>query len=230
MPKKSKTAKKPLQNSKSKTIVVDGHEMSLEESLDRARIALESSQAQMLSLHRSWRSQLQRLCIMSLFLVLKQASIPAYDCLDQVETYNNQNNETTNNNNNNNNNKMKDFETAQRILSDSLMEVFCLLCCLCLIVLLHQTGGKDFSNPFFKLSLLSVPLIVACYYLDPMVGCLGELEGFEEKPRSFPVTLILLAVVYGSLYAMKYQQHQQAENLQKVQKLRDDLVGTKKDS
>ena len=218
MPKKSKTAKKP--SPKSKSVVVDGHEMSLEESLDRARIALESSQAQMLSLHHSWRSQLQRLCVMSLFLVLKQASIPAYDCLDQVENYN-EKDDTVN---------MEQLEIAQRILSDSLMEVFCVLCCLCLILLLHQTGGKDFSNLYFKLSLVSVPLIVACYYLDPMVGCLGEIQGFEERPRSFPVTLILLVVCYGSLYAMHYQQNQQTENLQKVQKLKDDLVGTKKES
>lgn len=205
--KKSKTAEKSK-----KTVVVDGEEMELEESLERARIALESSQAHMLSLHKSWRSQLQKMSILSLFLVLKQASIPIQDCLEQCDKQ-----------------EIGTVEKAQLVIGDSLMEILSVACCLSLVLLLTtQNSTTDFSSLPFKLAVAFVPLIVATYYLDPTVGCMGDSTE-EQKPRSFPVTLILLAVCFGSLYVMQYQQRQQTENLQKVQKLKDDLMGTKKE-
>ena len=182
---------------------------SVEASMDRARITLESSQAHMLSLHKSWRSQLQKMSILSLFLVLKQASIPMTDCLEQCDKQ-----------------EIGTMEKAQLVIVDSLMEILSVTCCLSLVWLLTQKGPAFSSLPF-KLAVVLVPLIVATYYLDPMVGCLDSTE--EKKPRSFPVTLILLAVCFGSLYVMQYQQGQQTESLQKVQKMRDDLLGTKKE-
>lgn len=203
--------KKSKPTKTSNTVVVDGEEISLKESLDRARMALESSQAHMLSLHKSWRSQLQKMSILSLFLVLKQASIPMQDCLEQCDKKG-----------------IGTMEKAQLVIGDSLMEILSVVCCLCLVWLLTQKTGQDFLSLPFKLAVVLVPLIVACYYMDPMVGCLEDSTE-EKKSRSFPVTLILLAVCFGSLYVMKYQQGQQTENLRKVQKLRDDLVGTKKE-
>ncbi len=220
-------AKKPKKSSvpNKKTVVVDGEELSLEESLDRARIALETSQNRLLDLHRSWRAQLQRLSLLALFLILKQASIPAYDCLDQIQEWNDQatmGGETKT--------ILGDWEKVTLILGDSMTEIFSVLCCISLLWLLYQPlQGNDFSTLPFKLSLATVPMILASYSNDPMVGCLAEdLEGFEEKPRTFPVTLILLLVCLASLFMMQNQQKQETENLQKVQKLRDDLLGSKK--
>ena len=216
-------AKKSKKSSK-KTVVVDGEELSLEESLDRARIALETSQNRLLDLHRSWRAQLQRLSLLALFLILKQASIPAYDCLDQIQEWNDQvamgATKTM----------IGDWEKLTLIAGDSMTEIFSVLCCLSILWLLYQPlQGNDFSTLPFKLSVATVPMIWASYSNDPMVGCLTEdLEGFEEKPRTFPVTLILLVVCLASLAMMQYQQKQETENLQKVQKLREDLLGIKK--
>ena len=236
MPSSKKSKKSSDKQQKSKTVVVDGQELTLEESLDKAKMALETSQRQLLALHRSWRSQLQRLSLLALFLILKQSSIPAYDCLDQIEEHNDK--ITTNNNmdhNNSDDNKtatIGDWETALYVLGDSKMEVFSVTCCLCLLWLLHQQSGDDFSSLPFQLCVLLVPLIVGSYYSDPTVGCLefdDHEENTEAKPRTFPVTLILLVVCFGSLYTMQYQQTQERQNLQKVQKLKDDLLGTKKE-
>lgn len=220
----AKKSKKSSAQSK-KTVVVDGQELSLEESLDRARIALETSQNRVLDLHRSWRSQLQRVCLLASFLVLKQASMPAYDCLDQIQEWNDKlslGGETKS--------MIGDWHKVMLIAGDSKTEIFSVLCCLSLLWLLNQPlQGNDFSTLPFKLSVALVPMILGSYYNDPMVGCLADdLEGFETKPRTFPVTLILLVVCFASLSMMRYQQNQETENLRKVQKLRDDLLGSKK--
>ena len=222
--KKSKKSSSDDKKAKPNTAA---QESSLLEPLRRARIALETSQMQMLSLHRNWRTQLQRLSLLAMFLILKQSSIPAYDCLDQIKEWNHK---ITNSGSESDNNIIGDWEVGIRILGDSTMEIFSVLCCLSLLWLLHQPlQGDDFSTLPFKLSVALVPLIVGSYYSDPMVGCMTDkLGNYEGKPRTFPVTLILLMVCFGSLYMMQFQQRDQTENLKKVQKLQNDLLGSSK--
>ena len=100
--------------------------------------------------------------------------------------------------------------------------------------------GDDFTSLPFRLAVSFIPLIISSYYNNPVVGCLkdltmngGEIDGsssdtVETTPRSFPVVLIFLFVGFTSLYMMKYQQNQQDENIQKIETLREDLLGSKK--
>lgn len=213
-------------NTKSKTIKVDGEEMSLEESLERAHIALEMNEEHMLSLHRSWRSQLQLIGAVVLMLVLKQSSIPAHSCMDEVQSWNEQITEGSATGS-----TIGHWEMGKLCIDDSLMEFFCVLCGLSLVWLVCQPlQGDDFSSLPFKLAVFFVPLIVASYYSNPMVGCLGEVLTAKavETPRTFPVVLILLVVCFGSLYMMQYQQKQQTENIQKIENLRENLIGSSK--
>ena len=211
-------------NTKSKTIKVDGEKMSLEESLNRAQIALEMSEAHMLSLHRSWRSQLQWIGAVVLMLVLKQSSIPASSCMAEVQRWNEQLTEGPATGS-----TIGHWEMGKLCITDSLMELFCVLCGLSLVWLVCQPlQGDDFSSLPFQLAVFFVPLIVASYYVNPMVGCLGEDLAAKavETPRTFPVVLILLVVCFGSLYMMQKQQKHQTENIQKIENLRENLIGS----
>ena len=240
------------------TIKVDGEEISVETSLNRARDALDASQQQMLVLHRAWRSQLQRVGAMVLIIVLKQAMVPASDCLQDINDWNEKitTDASSNNNNisggggggsgffnrkkNNNNNAIVldeslfigNWEAGKYCITDSMMEILCTLCCMSLIWLMFQpVQGDDFTSLPFRLAVSFVPLIISSYYNNPVVGCLKDLiddADAVEKPRSFPVVLFLLVGGFTSLYFMKYQQGQQDENIQKIEKLREDLLGSKK--
>eukprot|EP00536_Pseudo-nitzschia_multiseries_P005432 jgi/Psemu1/323883/estExt_fgenesh1_pg.C_1010042 len=236
--KKSKTPSAQSSSSSAKTIKIDGDEVSLEESLERARIALDKNQHHMFGLHRAWRSQLQRISIMVLMVVLKQSSIPATDCLEEIKTWN----EQITSKNNAGEETVGDeslliggWEAGKYCVADSFTEIFSALCCLSLIWLIYQPlGGDDFTTLPFRISTSFVPMILSSFYNKPIMGCLADLagngdrEGSVEKHRSFPVVLIFMVVTFASLSIMRYQQTQQVENIEKIEKLRKDLVGSKK--
>lgn len=243
----------------SKTVKVNGEDMSLGESLTRARAALEVSYQRMVSLHKSWRSQLQRVSVMVLIIVLKQSSIPATNCLQEIQSWNEQITGTGDNSSTNNNkggglfgrNKkitndatvldesllIGDWDAVQYCLADSVMEILSVLCCLSLILLMYRSvQGDDFRSLPFRFAVSSVPLIAASYFNNPVVDCLKDLKASIDNdkvaeggsPRTFPVVLIFLVIAFASLYMMQYEQKQQRENIEKVEKLREDLLGTKK--
>jgi hypothetical protein len=205
--------------------------MSLEESLERARIALDSSQRRMLSLHTSWRSQLRRISVVALIIIFKQASTPASECIEEVQKWNDRVD------GDGDWRLIGHLETGKLCIADSLMEISVVLSCLSFIWLLSRpVQGDDFSSLPFRLAVFFVPLIVASYYHNPTVGCLvGNVPTNEEdgvaheslaKPRSFPVVLILLVVGFVSLYMMHSQQLEHREHIQKIEKLREDLLGS----
>eukprot|EP00535_Pseudo-nitzschia_heimii_P010190 CAMPEP_0197183946 /NCGR_PEP_ID=MMETSP1423-20130617/8841_1 /TAXON_ID=476441 /ORGANISM="Pseudo-nitzschia heimii, Strain UNC1101" /LENGTH=241 /DNA_ID=CAMNT_0042634633 /DNA_START=66 /DNA_END=788 /DNA_ORIENTATION=+ len=206
---------------------------SMNESVERAQIAVETSQRQMLSLHRAWRSQLLRMSFLVLMLVLKQASKPSYDCMEKIKEWNGRivGTESFGGSSDGNNSLfITQWEAAKYCISDSLMEIFSVLCCLSFIWLLYQPlQGNDFSSRPFRFVAFSVPLIIASYHRNPTLGCIGDLDGKNNggienvgvaygKPRSFPVVLILLLVGFVSLYIMDNQQRQQRDNVEKVEK------------
>lgn len=223
----------------SETISNDQKMSSMKDSLERARDAVETGQRYTLSLHRSWRSQLQRVSLLVLVIVLKQASIPVSECREKINEWNEQTilqKAYGDDSNKNTSLLITQWEMGKYCIADSLMEISSVLCCLSFIWLTSQPlQGNDFSSLPFRLSVFFVPLIVASYYYNPMVGCALDIDrdhndGFEneseatENPRSFPVVLILLLVGFASLYMMENQQRQQSDNVQKVQKLSQDLL------
>jgi hypothetical protein len=208
----------------------DGEEIiKLEEQLVKARVALDSSQKQMFTLHKAWRAQLQRLSVMVLVVVLKQFTKPVSVCNDDIKDWNK------------NFNVIFFWDAVYYCFSDSMMEIMQILCCLSLIWLMYQPmDGNDFSSLPFRLAISFIPLIVSSYYNNPTLGCLKNLlleddnssvtssTTTETLPRPFPVMLIFLGVGTSSLFFMNYQQNQQEENIQKIDKLRENLIGNKK--
>lgn len=243
--KKSKKSSAESSSSVPKMMKVDGVEVSLEESLEKALAALNKSKHHMLGLHRSWKSQLQRISFMVLIIVLKQSSIPVTDCLEQIQTWNKQitaPGATASNYDTKGRGVLLDeslligdWEAGKYCLADSVMEILSILCCLSLIWLMYQPlQGKHFTSLSFRVAVSFVPLILMSYYNNQMMGCLkdfvgnGEEEGGVSKPRTFPVVLIFLVVSFASLYMIRYQQKQQDENIQKIEKLKEDFLENKK--
>jgi len=210
----------------------DGEEIiKLEEQLDKARVALDSSQKHMFTLHKAWRSQLQRISVIVLVVVLKQFTKPVSVCNDDIKDWNK------------NFNIIGFGDAMYYCLSDTMMEILQILCCLSLIWLMYQPmDGDDFSSLPFRLAIGFIPLIISSYYNNPTLGCLKNLLDDDDNsssataitpttetlPRPFPVMLIFLGVGISSLFFMKYQQNQQEENIHKIDKLRENLIGNKK--
>mmetsp|Transcript_23633 Transcript_23633/g.65576 ORF Transcript_23633/g.65576 Transcript_23633/m.65576 type:complete len:242 (-) Transcript_23633:110-835(-) len=236
--KKSKTAPAESSSTPSKTVKIDGEDMWLEESLERALIALDKTKHHMLGLHKVWRSQLQRISIMVLMVILKQSSIPTTGCLEEIETWNQQTTSTkvaAEETSGDESLLIGNWEAGKYCVADSVTEIFSVLCCLALIWLMYQPlQGNDFTSLPFRISVSFVPLILSSFYNKPIMGCLTDLSGNEtgkgdaEKHRSFPVVLIFMVVTFASLSVMRYQQTQNIENIQKIEKLKKDLLGRKK--
>mmetsp|Transcript_12959 Transcript_12959/g.27332 ORF Transcript_12959/g.27332 Transcript_12959/m.27332 type:complete len:249 (+) Transcript_12959:324-1070(+) len=243
--KKSKKSSAESSSSVPKMMKVAGVEASLEESLEKALAALNKNQHQMLGLHRSWKSQLQRISFMVLIIVLKQSSIPVSDCLEQIQTWNEQITASAATASNDDSKgrgglldeslRIGDWDAGKYCLADSVMEILSILCCLSLIWLMYQPlQGKNFTDLPFRIAVSFVPLILLSYYNNQMMGCLEDFVGNGEeksgvsKPRTFPVVLIFLVVSFASLYMMRYQQKQQDENIQKIEKLKENLLANKK--
>ena len=227
--KKSKTSAKS--SAKPKTVTVDGEKLSLEASLDRALITLENNRLQILSLQDSWGTQLRRIGTVILFLALKQASVPVYGCLDEIHEWNERlssDNDAL---------FIGKSEAGKYCITDSLTEIFSVLCCLSLLWLMYQPiQGSEFKNLPFRLSLAFVPVIIASYQSNPTIGCLGDLmengssdtEGADNRKRAFPNVLIYLFISVGSRFIMQYQRKQSTESIQKVTKMKEDLVKSSK--
>lgn len=203
--------------------------MSLEESLDRARVALDSSQKQMYILHKAWRSQLQRITVMVLVVILNQVKTPISVCSQDIKDWNiNFKNE----NDDKSTLYIGFWDAVYYCFADSLMESMQLLCCLSLIWLMYlPLNGDDFSSIPFRLAISFVPIIISNYYCNSTLGCLKNLQNNitdDNTPRPFPIMVIFLAIGLAPLYFMKYQQRQQDENIQKIEKLRENLVVNKK--
>ena len=208
----------------------DGEEIiKLQEQFDKARVALDVSQKQMFTLHKAWRAQLQRISVMVLVIVLKQFTRPVSVCNDNIKDWNK------------NFNVIGFWDSVYYCFSDSMMEIMQILCCLSLIWLMYQPmDGNDFSSLPFRTAIGFIPLILSSYYNNPTLGCLKNLlldddnssattETIAETlPRPFPVMLIFLGVGISSLFFMSYQQNQQEENIEKINKFRENLIGNKK--
>ncbi|OEU08823.1 hypothetical protein FRACYDRAFT_249165 [Fragilariopsis cylindrus CCMP1102] len=190
----------------------DGEEIiKLQEQFDKARVALDVSQKQMFTLHKAWRAQLHELVYGTGIDWNKNFNVIGF------------------------------WDSVYYCFSDSMMEIMQILCCLSLIWLMYQPmDGNDFSSLPFRTAIGFIPLILSSYYNNPTLGCLKNLlldddnssattETIAETlPRPFPVMLIFLGVGISSLFFMSYQQNQQEENIEKINKFRENLIGNKK--
>lgn len=217
------------------TVVDDDQNISLAEQLDRALVAVTSSQEQTLKLHHAWRSQLQRISILVLVVILTQVKAPGSACMTAVQQWNDKM-ELHNN--------VEDRITSGRTLAlmaqDSVMEGMSFFCSLCLVLWVSYStpSTTEFSNLFFRVASALLPLIVYTYSQDRQMGCLRKHaaddpypdgnEDVELEKRPFPVVLIFYIVTTLSMLAMKVQRSSGEENIRKVQQLKQDLMQSKK--
>jgi len=205
--------------------------ISLEESLNRARVALDSSQKQMYTLHKAWRSQLQRITVMVLVVILIQVKTPISVCSQDIKDWNIK---FKNDNDDESTLYIGFWDAVYYCFADSLMESMQILCCMSLIWLMYlPLNGDDFSSIPFRLAIAFVPIIISNYHCNSTLECLKNLQNSitddnnvttDSSPRPFPIMVIFLAIGLSPLFFMKYQQRQQDENIQKIDKLRANLV------
>ena len=56
----------------------------------------------------------------------------------------------------------------------------------------------------------------------------SDTEGADNRKRAFPNVLIYLFISVGSRFIMQYQRKQSTESIQKVKKMKEDLVKSSK--
>jgi len=197
-------------------------QVNMEAQLDKARASLEGYQRQMTTLHGVWRQQLRRIGVVMLVVVLNQLKTPVSGCLRDIRDRN-------------------DFlighlETVKYCAQDSVTEVMSVLCCSSITWLLYRPAGEDdFSSLPFRLAATFFALIVSSYFNNRTMGCLRHLDedltgadSTEETHRPFPVVLIFFVLVVLSLFFMKYQRTQHEDSVEQLDKLRKDLLASKK--
>ncbi|KAG7362059.1 hypothetical protein IV203_025725 [Nitzschia inconspicua] len=212
------------------------NDSSLAEHLDRALLAVRSSQDSTHKLHHAWRSQLQRISILVLVIVATQAKAPGSACLAAIQEWNNQqyNNDTI----------ISSTQTLILMAKDSVTEAMSMCCSLCLVAWLTgspttpttQQDQSEFSSLSFRVATALLPLIVYTYQQDRTMGCLRRWElhdnydhpRSELESRSFPVIVIFYIVSTLSVFAMYIQRSNGQQNIQKVVQLQQDLLQPKR--
>ena len=232
--KKSNTTdkKKTETSSKAKQIADDD---TIKEQLDRADIAVRSNQEQTLQLHTAWRAQLQRISLIVLFVIMSQMKVPGSACVAEIEVWNEEHQQ--------NEDDMIQYSQAMYLcLKDSMVEVMSLVCGCLIFWMIRQTNSDDFSSTPFRMASSLLPMIAMMYMQNRTMGCMRHLkttnnntesvlEGDdvdEKSRRPFPVVIIYYVIVTLSLFAMKVQRTQGQQNIDKIQKLRKDLLEVKK--
>lgn len=221
----------------------DDEEITLKEQLDRALVAVQANQEQMAKIHFAWRSQLKLISMLVMMIVLSQLHAPTSSCLKEIKLSNewaeiNKNDEA-----------VIGFLQAMKVSAlDSMMELLSVLCGLSLIWLLSlPQGDDDFSTLPFRVSCAFIPFIASTYYRNRSLSCLDGLvdpisqsssgggdfsaEGASapaQARRTFPVILIFHLISALSLWFMQAQRKQLESSIEKIQKLRKDLLEPKK--
>jgi hypothetical protein len=217
-------------------------DVSLQEQLDRALVAVTTNYEQTMRLHEAWRSQISRISLLVLLVIMNQVKEPGSACMTSVHGWNT---------------KMKLYRNSEDVISktramalvtnDSVMEgmsFFCSLCIVWWIVTMpveRIRRDREFTALPFRVATALWPMIVVAYTRQPVMGCLRHLEDpypddapapargdGAETWRAFPVVLIFYAVTTLSMFAMKRQRNSGEDQIRKVQKLRKDLMEPKK--
>jgi hypothetical protein len=238
----SSNSNRPLSSTK------ENDNISLEEQLDRAMIAVTTGHEQTLKLHHAWRSQIQRISILVLVVIMTQVTAPGSLCMSSIRNWNTKMETLQHHHHYNMNvaaiNIISTSQTISLMVKDSIMEGMSFFCSLCLLLWVSTiTPAMEFSNLFFRVASTLLPLIVVTYSQDQTMGCLRHfaddtpfLDNDKEDTeadmvypsRAFPVVLVFYLVVTLSIGAMKIQRTKGEENIQKIQKLQQDLLQSKK--
>ncbi|KAL3919994.1 MAG: hypothetical protein SGILL_003476 [Bacillariaceae sp.] len=225
----------------------NSNNINLEEQLDKALVALQANFESTMKLHEAWRQQLGRISLLVLCIIFAQAKQPGSLCLASVQQWNTK--------------VMSSYDkniTEEIIISkwqafillgkDSAMEAMSLCCAFCVVgwIVMLPVGilreNKEFHSLLFRVATALLPLIVAVFLQQPLMGCLRDMENpygtgvvdgekdntATTEKRSFPVVIIFYVVTSLSMWAMKAQRSSGQDQIHKIQKLKKDLLETKK--
>lgn len=205
----------------------------LESSLLQAQAAIETSQAGIARLHYEWRSHLQRLGYMIIFISLYQMYTPAKSCWDEVSEWNTRKQE------------LSETQVALVVLSDSVTFVLAVVVA---ILLVQLTGShyRTLSNPLYLLASAIVPAILGLWFLqkqqqqtyEGVPHCLAtnlifhtissEASSQGTAKRDLPVVLVFHVLVSACYFFMSHQRAKQTRNLEAIVQLREELQSSKK--
>lgn len=205
----------------------------LESSLIQAQAAIETSQAGIARLHHEWRSHLQRLGYMMVFITLYQIYTPAKTCFEEVREWNGQRQ------------KLSENQVALAVLSDSVSFLLALVVAILLVLFMHSQH-RSLSNPIYLIASALIPAIMTLWFMqrqqktyDTVPDCLatnllassssfstGDSKGTVS--RDVPVVLVFHILVSACYFFMSYQRAKQERNLDAIVQLREELQSSKK--
>ena len=255
----------------------------IEEQLDKALLSLEHNQISTYKLFTAWRTQLFRLSLGVFLLVIVSFQRPTTTCLKTIiKLYNSK----IINDDNTLSDEIPFLDAVKYAIEDSLMEFLSVICCGCLVWMLHEninnnhnmiggSGGSngiiigDFATVWYRMSCALLPGILTLYYqqrqrqqqnnssggssiqtcLPPTimteVDLFGSLDDDEsdndillsqaqqqhqqQQLHGFPVVVIFHFIMSLAIWFMKYQEKQNQTSINKILKLKQELLKDKKE-
>lgn len=134
---------------------------NLETTLAQAQAAIQSSQEGIARLHFQWRSHLQRLGYLMIFITLYQIYVPAKSCYTEMTIWNHHHHHQRQLGG-----ELTEMQIVLIVLSDSIVCILALMVALLLVSFMHSSQNRTLSNPMYLLSSSFVPVILALWYLQ----------------------------------------------------------------
>ncbi|GAX13554.1 hypothetical protein FisN_27Lh053 [Fistulifera solaris] len=197
----------------------------LENSLSQAQATVERSQASIARLHYEWRSHLQRIGVMIIFISFYQMYTPAKTCYEELNEWNG----------------LSNTPIALVILADSVVFLLGSLVAILLVRFTrsHHHNLKDLN---YMLASAIVPVLLGLWFLqkqqptyEGVPDCLATSLLYQPNGtakgtvrRNLPIVLVFHVIVSASYFFMSHQRAKQSRNLEAIVQLRQELELSKK--
>jgi hypothetical protein len=96
--------------------------------------------------------------------------------------------------------------------------------------LYDETKPAKFNEPTYMVSTMLVPMQLATYFQQPLVGCAHVMEGAEPVNRAFPVSMIYHMIVTLSCFFMNYQMTHRNKAIKAVVTMRKNLAEAEREA
>lgn len=194
----------------------------LKEHIRRAEAAVQKNKFTSEYLQATWRRQLLNMSYMLILISLHQTQGLVGSCLKDIKAWNEQDV------------KIGGMEAIAIVLHDAAEYLLSVVLSVALTIFLMPLQAPNrFSATSYVFANACIPAILSIYLQRKTRGCiedkLAEMN-LEPHPRrlDLPVVLIFHVIATASYYFMNAQSKQHEKNLLAVEKLKKDLVQTKK--
>jgi hypothetical protein len=252
MTKKQSSAAPSSGASKNNSNAAQNKSISIEEQLDKALTALSNNRQSSFKLFRAWRAQLFRLSVLVFVVVLSMVYRPSKACLQQINAYNERlGGEPQDDEHEISFVEAMKYVLEDSLMET--LAVACGMCLVLMLYDVAPPGppsssavgnnwGDDFASTAYRLSCSLIPGIITLYYQNharPYGQCLpGDMttaesqsttkeedgDGVKQPGRSFPIIIVFHLITSLALWFMKYQMKQHQSAVDKVLKLKHNLV------